>query len=346
MRSFIYCAVALGCVLPGLQVAAQSGSGPAVAPPPVPATSSLPSPAAPSVPPSTSAPATPTATPTSSESASEPWKPPPGAPVTDGAAPNLFPEGELPAPNGDDSTGADSATKALIEEQSPWYTPQIWLGPAPWDSGVELGLNGSSGTNDSFSLRAGAYMKRESRFSKLDLDSNYNLTVGDGKESQNNAMLDLTNDWLLDEKSPWTLFAKANAFYDKFAAFDLQTNLNMGIGYRWVHTPVLDFMTRVGAGAEREFGGDDNTWVPESLAGAEYAQRISKTEKLYAKIEYFPQWEPFGEFRAVADAGWEIELVQPSNLSLKLSVSDRYDSTPDGTNPQLLNYSVLMLWKL
>jgi hypothetical protein len=189
-------------------------------------------------------------------------------------------------------------------------------------------------------------MKRESRFSKLDLDSNYNLTVGDGKESQNNAMLDLTNDWLLDEKSPWTLFAKANAFYDKFASFDLQTNLNMGIGYRWVHTPELDFTTRVGTGAEREFGGDDNTWVPESLAGAEYAQRISKTEKLYAKIEYFPQWEPFGEFRAVGDAGWEIELVQPSNLSLKLSVSDRYDSTPDGTNPHLLNYSVLMLWKL
>jgi hypothetical protein len=33
-------------------------------------------------------------------------------------------------------------------------------------------------------------------------------------------------------------------------------------------------------------------------------------------------------------------------LSMKFSVSDRYDSTPDGTNPHLLNYSVLMLLKM
>jgi putative salt-induced outer membrane protein YdiY len=267
--------------------------------------------------------------------------------VADGVAPNILPEAELPIPKADDSAVADPATKALIEEQpGAWYSPQIWFGPEPWDSGVELGLNGSSGTSDSVSFRTGAYLKRESRFSKLDFNSNYNLTIGDGKESQNNAMLDLTNDWLLDDKSPWTLFAKGNVFYDKFASFDLQTNANIGIGYRWVHRPDLDFTTRVGAGAEREFGGDDNTWVPESLVGAEYTQRISKTEKLYAKIEYFPQWEPFGEFRAVADAGWEIALMQPSNLSMKFSVSDRYDSTPDGTNPHLLNYSVLMLLKL
>jgi putative salt-induced outer membrane protein YdiY len=313
-----------------------------LAPPPS-AAPLLPTPAASALP----APATPAATPPPAEATSEPWRPAPGAPVADGVAPNILPDAELPAPKADDSAAADPTTKALIEEQpGEWFSPHIWLGPAPWDSGVELGLNGSSGTSDSFSLRMGAYMKRESRFSKLDFNSNYNLTVGDGKESQNNAMLDLTNDWLLDDKSPWTLFAKGNVFYDKFASFDLQTNVNMGIGYRWVHRPDLDFMTRVGAGAEREFGGDDNTWVPESLVGAEYTQRISKTEKLYAKIEYFPQWEEVGEFRAVADTGWEIELMQPSNLSMKFSVTDRYDSTPDGTNPQLLNYSVLMLLKM
>ena len=33
-------------------------------------------------------------------------------------------------------------------------------------------------------------------------------------------------------------------------------------------------------------------------------------------------------------------------FSLKLSASDRYDSTPDGVSPHLLNYSVLLLLKL
>jgi putative salt-induced outer membrane protein YdiY len=338
--------MALSCLLPGMRARAQSDLGPTLAPPPA---AALPEPT-----PITPAPSAPMPTPTlppaasatSAEVSSEPWKPPAGAPVAEGVAPNILPEAELPIPK-DGAEAADPATKALIEEQQgPWYTPQIWLGPAPWDSGVELGMNGSSGTNDSFSLRTGAYIKRESRFSKLDMDTNYNLTVGDGKESQNNAKLDLTNDWLIDEKSPWTLFAKSNLFYDKFASYDLQTNLNMGIGYRWVHSPELDLMTRVGAGAEREFGGVDNTWVPESLLGFEYSQRVTKTEKLYAKIEYFPQWDQVGEFRAVADTGWEVELMQPSNLSMKFSVSDRYDSTPDGTNPHLLNYSVLMLLKM
>jgi putative salt-induced outer membrane protein YdiY len=261
------------------------------------------------------------------------------------------PEAELPIPGALDPAAAaameDPATKAILEQsQGPWYTPQVWFGPSPWDSGVELGVNGSSGTSDSFSIRTGAYIKRESRFSKLDLDTNYNLTTGDGKSTQNNAKLDVTNDWLIDEKTPWTLFLKTNFFYDKFATFDLQTNVNTGIGYRWVHSPELDLMTRVGGGAEREFGGDENNWVPESLFGFEYSQRVTKTQKFYGKIEYFPQWDQVGEFRAVADAGWEIELVQPSNLSLKLSASDRYDSTPDGVSPHLVNYSVLLLLKL
>ncbi len=283
------------------------------------------------------------------EPSSEPWTPPEGSTA---AIPSpIAPDSELPLPGSNDpavaAAVADPATKSILEEPSgPWYSPQIWFGPAPWDSGIELGINGSSGTSDSFSLRTGAYIKRESRFSKLDFDTNYNFTTGDGKSTQNNAQLDLTNDWLINENSPWTLFAKSNVFYDKFATFDIQTNFNTGVGYRCVHSPELDLMTRVGAGVEREFGGNDDDWVPESLLGFEYSQRVTKTQKFYGKIEYFPEWDQVGEFRAVADMGWEIELVQPSNLSLKLSASDRYDSTPDGVSPHLLNYSVLLLLKM
>ncbi len=96
----------------------------------------------------------------------------------------------------------------------------------------------------------------------------------------------------------------------------------------------------------REFGGADNRWVPESLFGFEYSQQISQTQKFYGKLDYFPEWDQVGEYRMVADTGWEVVLVQPSNLSLKLSATDRYDSTPNGSEPHLLNYSVLLLLKL
>jgi hypothetical protein len=196
------------------------------------------------------------------------------------------------------------------------------------------------------SIRTGGYIKRESRFSKLDFNSYYNSTTTGGEATQNNAQLDVRNDWLLSEDSPWTLYGTGNLFYDEFQAFDLQISANTGVGYRFVHEPGLDLMGRFGGGTSREFGGPDDRWVPESLLGFEYGQHLSQTQKFSGKLDYYPEWEEIGEYRLVADAGWEIELVQPSNMSLKISASDRYDSTPNGSNPHLVNYSVLLLLKL
>jgi putative salt-induced outer membrane protein YdiY len=216
----------------------------------------------------------------------------------------------------------------------------------PWETSIEFGLNGSSGTSDSLSLRAGGHVLRESRFSKLDLDATYNRTSNGGVDTQDNAELDVRNDWLLDEASPWTLYATGDLFYDKFKAFDVQTSANTGIGYRFVHRPMLDLIGRFGVGTSREFGGPDDRWVPESLVGMEYSQRLSTKQKLSAKVDYYPEWEEIGEYRLVAEAGWEIALDRPSNVCLKLSASDRFDSTSGDADPHLVNYSVLLLIRL
>ncbi|HEY3394881.1 MAG TPA: DUF481 domain-containing protein, partial [Lacipirellulaceae bacterium] len=184
-------------------------------------------------------------------------------------------------------------------------SPPLWFDPLPWDTGIELGVNGSSGTSESLSIRTGGYMKRESRFSKLDLRTNYNYTTTSGRETQNNAELDVRNDWLLDDRSPWTLYGTGNVFYDEFQAFDLQASANTGVGYRFVHEPGLDFIGRLGGGASREIGGPDDRWVPESLVGLEYSQNLSATQKFYGKVDYYPEWEEIGEYRLVADTGWE-----------------------------------------
>jgi hypothetical protein len=227
-----------------------------------------------------------------------------------------------------------------------WYQPRIWLGPAPWETSIEFGLNGSSGTSESLSIQTGGHVLRESRFSKLDLETKYNRTTMGGAATQNNAEIDVRNDWLLHEESPWTLYATSNLFYDEFQAFDLQTSANTGVGFRFIHEPLLDLIGRFGGGASREIGGPEDRWVPESLLGFEYTHRVTPLQKVSAKVDYYPEWKEIGEFRLVAEAGWEIALVQPSNVSLKLSASDRYDSTPAGANPHLVNYSVLLLIKL
>lgn len=288
---------------------------------------------------------------------STPWHPP-GKPPEPAVAPqDTLPEPELPLPENGGTTGRpltadEAAATPLLPEgdvkagEEDWYLPTYWFGPEPWDTGIELGLNGSNGNQDSLSLRTGGYIKRESRFSKLDFSGYYNRTSAGSVTTQNNAQLDVRNDWLLDEHSPWTLFATSTGFYDEFQSFDAQVNANTGIGYRFWHEPARELTGRVGGGASREFGGPDDRWVPESLFGVEYSQKFFATQKFYGKLDYFPEWDQVGEYRTVADVGWEVELVRPSNLSLKISAIDRYDSTPSGGNPHLLNYSVLMLMKL
>jgi putative salt-induced outer membrane protein YdiY len=250
---------------------------------------------------------------------------------------------ELETSRGDPQTELESLAPSPTTD---WYIPRYWIGRSPWETSIEFGLNGSSGTSESLSIQAGGTILRESRFSKLNLDTEYNRTTKSGSETQNNAEFDVRNDWLLDDKSPWTLYATGNVFYDQFQTFDLQSSVNSGLGYRFVHKPELELLGRFGGGASREFGGPDERWVPESLVGMEYMQRMTPLQKLTAKVDYYPEWDQVGEFRLLADIGWETALVQPSNVSLKVAASDRYDSTPGGADPHLVNYSVLLLIKM
>lgn len=296
---------------------------------------------------------------------SSPWSPPstawsPPAPARVAAAEPTPAAEDLPAPadaapkvtaskdEDDDVLGGPWILddEAIGRQDADWYEPDYWFGVTPWKTGVELGINGSAGNNEAVSIRTGGYMKRQSRFSKFDYSIYYNRTTTGEITTQNNAMTDIRNDWLLDDSTPWTLFAKGNLFYDQFQAFDLQTNGNSGVGYQIWKDPAVALMVRTGGGASREFGGPDNEWTPEALFGFEYEQHISDTQKFYANFEYYPQVQDFNHYRIVADGGWEIELSKPSNISLKISASDRYDSTSFGAEPNLLNYSVMLLLKL
>ncbi|TWT88924.1 hypothetical protein Mal64_24140 [Pseudobythopirellula maris] len=240
----------------------------------------------------------------------------------------------------------ESTAIAEPAQEVQWYSPTYWFGPTPWDSGYEIGLNGSSGTSESLSIRTGGYVKRKGDDYKLNSSLYYNKTTSNGVETQSNALLDMRYDWMFSDASPWSIFAMSQTFYDEFQTFDLNFNLNTGLGYQLLDEDWVELSTRIGAGASREVGGLDNAWVPEANFGFDYNQKLTETEKFYAKVDYFPELEDFGAYRVISDIGMEIELTVPSNVSLKISATDRYDSEPDGVHPHNLNYSVLLLWKL
>ncbi len=280
--------------------------------------------------------------------------PPPGSGVSAPAEENLLlapPEELLTDPKQTEGLLEESITEAMESvpelplEPAHWYQPSYWFGPAPWDVGFELGLNGSEGVNEALSLRSGGHIRRKTKNWKVDSSLVYNKNSANNVETQNNALLDLRLDRFLKD-SPWSLFFLHQTLYDEFQAYDLRVSANAGLGYECSCYEAIETILRFGAGTSREFGGPDNDWAPEALMGLEYTHQLTKMQRLAAKLDYYPQWDDFTQYRAVADVGWEIDLDRPKNLSLKFSIVDRYDSTPNGVQPNELNYSALLIWGL
>lgn len=234
----------------------------------------------------------------------------------------------------------------LTETHVAWYRkyPWLWIPLDGWNNSVEFGLNGSDGNSRTTSTQVGADLERATDRYTFSIDFDYQNTDANGVQTQDNGRLNVDYDRLLGE-SAWSAFTKMGLEFDQFKAFDLRLNLNSGLGYYWVRTDQSTLVTRFGAGASREFGGPNEDWVPEALFGLEAAQQITERQKVKAQIEYFPQWDRWSDYRMVTDVSWEILLDGIDNLSLKLAATNRYDSTPNGLDPNDLFYSALLLWK-
>ena len=225
-----------------------------------------------------------------------------------------------------------------------WYYPWTWIPLDGWSNSAELGLNGSAGNAESMSFQTGARLERKTDFSKLNLRLTHNQTNANGIETQNNTLFFGDFERFLGE-SRWNLFLKQGLEYDEFKNFDLRYFLNSGLGYAVIKSDDLNWTVRFGAGASREFGSPDNRWVPEALFGTDYEHQLNKRHKVIAKIDYYPEWGDFDNFRLISDIAWEYLLDEEGNLSLKLGANDRYDSTPNGAKPNDVNYSALLLYK-
>jgi putative salt-induced outer membrane protein YdiY len=224
--------------------------------------------------------------------------------------------------------------------------------PAPdsffegWTGGVELGLNGSSGNTERMNVRAGLTAERKTEETETTFGFVYSYATDDGDESENRAQVDLRNDWLLGKDSPWRIYALGRIEYDTFQDWDWRTSAFVGVGYQFIKTEKTSLIGRVGIGASKEFGGDDNRITPELNFGADFEHKFTDTQKMFASLDYYPSLLNFSDYRLVGKAGYEILLDAESGLSLKLGVEDRYDSSPgEDSNRNDIDYFALMVFK-
>jgi hypothetical protein len=254
------------------------------------------------------------------------FAPPPDT-VPDGIAEVLPPPSELPE-----------------ETVYTFFDPGYWFPTDGWSSSFEIGINGSTGNAETFSMRTGAHIQRSAGGSNFTLDVKYAKTLASGLETQHNALLNSNVETDVGD-SLWTTFFKTSLEYDEFKAWDVRTAMNAGVGYHLLKTEDAKFIVRFGSGVSREVGGPDDDYVPEAVYGLEIDRKITKRQKFYGTVEYFPDWTDYQDYRLVTNAGWEFVLDEEANLSLKLGAIDRYDSTPHGRKPNDLDYSLVLLWK-
>lgn len=215
--------------------------------------------------------------------------------------------------------------------------------PKTWEGNFELGLDGSEGNSQRFNFRFGVEAKRKTEDDVLKLDLDYHKNTSHLEETAHRTFLDWRYEWLFED-SPWTWFAHGTVDYDEFKAFDVRVSIDTGLGYQFIDTDKTSLMGRCGGGWSREVGGPDDEYVPEATFGSEFEHQFSPRQKLTATVDYTPDVSDFRDFRLKTKAGWELLLDEKMNLSLKLSVLDRYDSTPHGAKPNDVDYSVTLLW--
>jgi putative salt-induced outer membrane protein YdiY len=232
-------------------------------------------------------------------------------------------------------------SQSLLLGESAWLLgPTYW---DPWEGTVELGLSGTEGNSQTFNVRFGMTAKHKTETLVRTLQITSIQKSADNETTANTALLDGRLEWPMPE-SRWNYFMHGLIEYDQFKAFEYRISGDTGFGYEFIQTDATLLMGRAGVSTSREIGGPDEAWNPEILFGGEFKHKFNPTHTISCKADYYPNVEDFGDFRLNSQASWEIALASAWGLSLKVSVIDRYDSTPQGAKPNDLDYSTLLLW--
>ena len=257
-------------------------------------------------------------------------------------------EDEIPAPASVDSPPEEDVVEESLKEvvAPPWYTYDVLFDSSTWESSFEIGINGTTGNAESMSFRTGADTKHTTDGHTMSVNITYARTNSDGVLTQHNALANVRSDWDLFLDSLWSVFLKQSTEYDEFKAWDVRIAANSGLGYYLVKDERSQFKLRFGAGFSQEIGGPNDDVVAEAVFGGDISTKLTDRQKIEGAFEYFPEWEDWNDYRIESKFSWSIKLATEQNLSLKLSVIDRYDSTPEGRKPNDLDYALLLIWKL
>jgi hypothetical protein len=236
-----------------------------------------------------------------------------------------------------------AAVVAPVQEAVVEVVPCEKPPPKLWSGRIQLGLNGSDGNSQQLTARSTGKAKRETLCTKLTLDVVHVMSHADSDLTQDNALFDGRFEKLFAD-GPWSWFVHETTEFDEFKAFDIRVTADSGLALRLIKDESIELQVRAGAGFSREYGVPAADYVPEASGGFTFEDQLGKQYKLLIKGDIYPDWRAFSDYRAQGEAAWEVKPDPDGGFSIRLSLIDRYDSTPSGKKHNDITYAAELAW--
>lgn len=235
----------------------------------------------------------------------------------------------LPPPPEPGSPAAKAAAAAELAEAKERVKREEEAGPpAPvkeWKFKLTLAAAMTSGNTETGSGTFLFNATRETKETKLALDTGYFFAQNDGDRSENRFTAGGRNDWL-NPGEKWFWFVDGRYDWDEFQTWDSRLNAHIGAGWKLFEPPKFKLNTIGGFGFVKEFGSPNDDVRPEALLGVEGQYDFAEKNALTFASTYYPDLADVGEYRWTNNVGWSCLMDQSLNLSLTAGVQHEYQS--------------------
>lgn len=224
---------------------------------------------------------------------------------------------------------AAPATEAPIEPKS------------PWSGSVDGRLNGATGNTREHKYGGSLNLKHEDEktistvFAIMNRERNYQnsdtppTTHRKGNTTKNQVYARYRREWKIVD-SRWSPFWQIADEIDENKSFNHRLETAAGVGYQFIDEADERLTGRLGAGASKKFGADDeDEWVYEALLGVSYSLDLTPTNHLMLESTFFPSINNLGDYRTYSIGEWRFDMAEPGDWYFKIGASHIYDAPAD-----------------
>lgn len=191
-----------------------------------------------------------------------------------------------------------------------------------WKNSAGIGLSMTDGNSETLVVNAAAKSEHTAEAGILTLGIEGNYGEADD-ENVENAKAGANYKRTYDA---FYAYLDGNVLYDDIAAIDYRATVGPGLGKFLVDTE----KTKLGVEAGVAYIFEKVAEVEDDYAALRLAQnfsrQVSETAKIFESVEYLPEIEDFDNYLLNAEVG--IEAAINSSASIRVSVKNKYDSTP------------------